>query len=406
MTTLLLRSLTVVVFAVAALAQGGGTGSPRRVVYLLAGQSNVEGMQGAAVCASATGQALPNVDYWRAQYVDATGDFQLAGPLATPGTAMLELGHALGVHHAAEEVEVVMMAIGGSALLARNQLVSGAWIDDSSPLSNRGTLMHRMAPVLQSLAQRRIDELHIVWGQGETDCLRIGSGAAARDEYWYWSQVLFGWMALLTGNHQSYRVHLITLGSIELPDHWSLGGGTLTHATERVRDAYFRLERQPIVPDGWGPFIASAAHHYDLPHVANDPLHLAPCAYVTLAQRIADGVLAPAAQAKVTARELTEPIADTFVIPASVQLAEYKSDDSPFFGVEVNGAAVTGVHVRTVGSSILVQLSTPVTKLDRVTIRYVKGSGFGAHWALSRPITADASGPLASRPLEPFVLSR
>lgn len=221
---MLQRSLRAAVrlVALALLAAAAQAQTPRRV-FVLAGQSNTFELRSLV----GTGCASPGTTQTNVSYAEATSTTGLPGPWSLSPIAitsvvanahpMLTLGNRLGAAFPNEQVELVMIAQSGSALLWRNFVttsgVNGAWVDQASP-GNSLTWMNLMAPVLNALALGANDSLHIVWGQGESDALPGQTTTTA--EYMGWAQIVFAVLAANAGK-STYEVHLVTLGAVYTP---------------------------------------------------------------------------------------------------------------------------------------------------------------------------------------------
>lgn len=407
-------------------AQGdvpGGPPGPPRIVYLLAGQSNIARLASSTPGCGAAGAVRSNVTYFRElAHPLGNGTFVLSPGVPLPlgpgptGPVVLdpifELGTRLGLQRPNDQIEIVMVAQSGSALLLVNQVPPFEfWVNSASWFDTTG-LTFRMNPLLTSLGGA--SEFHIVWGQGETDAL-VGSSVSGNlsFEYEILAQFVFGMLALQAG-HTTYSVHLVTIGAIE-------SAAQSDKLVDHVRDAHANMQRAPLVVPPHVPSIEYAAHHYDLAHDllapgVFDPHHLSPCSYVTLARRIADGISFPAAQARVTGTGLGVPSGNTITIPVNVPLATYAATDSLLFEVIRNSApAPVGMAFATILATptsppaVTVTFPTTVTVLssDTISVRYVAGSGFADKWATTTvPIVAAPSPGVPARLLAPFFLSR
>jgi len=359
--------------------------SPRRLVYVLAGQSNIEKLEISDPSAPSL-SPRSNVVY-RLQYT-------FAAQAAAPTTPMMVLGDRLGAAHPADNVEVVMLAESGSALLLQNIFPPfGFWMDPSS-WGNGAAFMNTVVPLLGSVLQNGtpIDEFHLVWGQGETDILQPVVPGITQAQYEYYAQLLFGWIAFVAGGTQTYEVHLVTPGAIE-------AGWQQPAPADALRDAYFDMERNPMpTPPGWSARIASVAHHYDLKHAVSggqlDPHHLSPTCYVMLAGRIADGIIAPAGMPKISGVLTVSGTDATVSTSAQLTPVALGTSFNNYFAVSDNSGQPVVFQVLVQANSVTVRASTSF--VPPVHVRYVAGSGFNGNWT---------SGPIVSTtgsPLEPF----
>lgn len=376
-------------FVVFATICSGTQAQGKTRAYLLAGQSNIDNLGAAAPgCGPATPTA-PNVT------------FLMAPPIAEP---LLELGNLLGQNQPQDTILVGKISVWGSALLQVNDAGCRWWIN-SANWTDPGSIVMTLLPGLVQLPP--VDELHIVWGQGETDAL-IGRSTIGNLtlEYEALAQVVFAQLAGLSG-HPNCSIHLVTIGAVESP----LQSADLVNM---VRLAHFEMQRSPLFPAT--QTIGYAGHHYDLPHAVLptgiDPHHLAPCSYVQLGKRIADGLLFPNAQPQVLGATLATPTGNTIRIPVNVPLAPYASIGSTLFEVTHQGGVVQNVSIAAVTSpgtnaiDVTLPSSISLQASDRVTVRYVAGSGFQGKWASTTlPVVAAAPG-FAGRPLAPFFLTR
>lgn len=368
-------------------------------MFLLAGQSNIEYMALKNPTGCSTGGPRANVSYFLAAGAQGgTTPFQLVGPFPFATTPLMELGDLLGQAFPQDNVEIVMAARSGSSLLLRNQIPTfESWID-LSYFANPAMLMNRILPALGPLVGA--DELHIVWGQGESDCLSLHPQPVTTFEYWQWAQGLFAWLATNAG-FVKYSVHLVTPGAIE-----TAPPGQTDADADQLRDAYFLMERIPLVLPGLSPTIASVAHHYDIKHDAPngvpDIYHLSDCGYTELARRIARGITAADSLPKLSGAS-SVPNATDVVLDVTAPLVTFPIGTSfvNFFAVSVNGTPVSNFQVGTVGQKLTVRIPAGgLTSTTPITIRYVAGSGFGDQWA------AGGIGTPAGDALEPFLLVR
>ncbi len=376
---------------------------PNRIVYVLAGQSNIDllAISAAGSCAS-PGPTQANVTYWLTSPTTPTpswprGQMNLS-QVPTPFVVsfcppVLTLGNLLGQHHAGSNVEILHMAISGSALLWRNQQPGGeAWIDSVTP-SNPSSLVRRYESAMQQLALGPQDELHIIWGQGETDCYPQGN--TQLQEYADWAQLSFAWMAM-AASKTSYSVHLVTLGALNDP--------VLVDAdVDRIRDAYTSMVASPLTIPLLTPKLDIVAHHYDLKHA--DALHLTTCAYVDLARRIATGITAADSMPMVLPGAPTRlPGGFEATVQSNMPLVTRPPSTvlNNLFTVTVNGIALMNNQftVGVAGQTITVHVNAgTLTSATPLSIRYVPGSGNGRSWDASAPI-ADAS---MGMPLSGFI---
>jgi hypothetical protein len=376
----------------------------RRIVYMLAGQSNMAAFSNATGGAcTPPGPTQANVTYW---FAGPTGT-STAWPLGQLGLApiplsvvltvippALTLGNRLGARHPNDKVELVGAALSGSSLLWRNGQAHGgeSWVDPTS-LTNPETRMRRLELAMGQLALGPQDELHIIWCQGESDCLPGDNTTTA--EYSVWAQVLFGWMAWSAGM-ASYDVHLISLGSLNQSFR-------IDDDVNQVRDAFSTMPAAPIQFSGMQATILNAGHHYDLAHV--DDLHLLPCEYVNLANRAVNGILNPGALPRLASVAPTVISATEFTLTTTVDLATVLATQAKnsLFDISVNGTPVpsSAFTVEASGKTLLFRLpAAALTTSTPISIRHVAGSGFGRGWETFPPF-ADA---VLGLPLEPFLL--
>lgn len=370
------------------------------IVYVFAGQSNVEFL-GLPSPTCATAPARANVVYH-----GLLGGRGGAAPLVltppipfAPQLPLMEVGERLGRHHPDDLVVVVLLARAGSALLMRNASVFApreAWVDPLLP-SNPGALLRRLGPALTQIAQMLPRELHIVWGQGESDCAARPARPPSADEYAKEVQYLFADLATAIGVN-SYDVHLVTLGSILSP-------AQPPAAVDAIREAYFAMERAPMPIPGKQVRIASVAHHYDLPHPLFAPglpdiYHLDPCGYVELARRIGAGIAEPGSLPRVRGLSLS---GDTRLqVTATVPLVSFPATTTVnhLFELEIGGVVETAFTVECFDDKLSIDLPTLPKPAPALRLRYIVGSGYGANWPSSALRTP------AGLPLEPFVLTR
>jgi len=365
---------------------------PRRLVYVLAGQSNIEKL--ATTTGGPSLSARTNVLYRLPQ------PSAWAPQTTVPNTPMMVLGDRLGAAHPGDNFEVVMMAKSGSALLERNNALGfGYWMNPNN-WGDTFALMNAAVPLVGTALRTMppnpppIDEFHIVWGQGETDILQPLVPGVTQTDYENFAQLLFGVIALVAGGTQTLQVHLVTPGAIEAS--WQLPA-----PADALRDAYFNMERNPMAPPtGWSVAITNVAHHYDLPHFVGsgglDPHHLSDAAYVTLANRIADGILTPASLPKITGVLVLNGADAKLATTQPLAPSAFTTAFNNYFTVSDGSPAPIGL-------TISVQSNTLIFRAVRnwvspVNIRYVAGSGFNLNWT-SGPLATPA--PAAS-PLEPF----
>lgn len=380
----------------------------QRVVYVLTGQSNTD-LLGTTILAGNpcawSGPSPANVTYhltfasaptaqWPKGQQQLSGDYSWAVAAFQPPLQVL--GSRLALQQPSAQIQIVHAAWSGSALLWRNRQPNGeAWVDPVTP-GNTSTLGRRLETVMQQLALGAQDELHFVWGQGESDCFL---GATTQEgEYSDWVRLLFGWLAQAAGKTK-YSVHLVTLGGMydaSLPP-------TTTNA---LRDAFFRLPDNPLTLPGQAASYAPVAHHYDMAHPVGDAYHLTPCGYRALADRIADGILQPGLVPRVLDAGMSvAPNGFDIVVQTSTPLAAVGAGPGPttFFSLAVNGVPVApaGFQVSTSGADLIVRyLAGGLTSSTPIELRHVPGTGWGTTWQTTVPI----QGAALALPLEPFVL--
>lgn len=366
----------------------------RRIVYLFAGQSNTSRL-GSRSCPSAP--SLPSNVKW------------LIGTTPAAHSGLFDFASAVGAAHYPSTVLIGMAAFEGSALLERNSHPS--WFPAQLPYWFGGPnelLANSVANAALILSQGPVDELHIVWGQGESDCISANPAMPTFD-YWAGVQFVTGAIAAPIGL-PTYTVHLVTIGSIDIPPTAAPGSPYQDPTdVDQIRDAYFALDRVPPLTLPWpvNPTYRSVAHHYDLPHL--DEYHLQNCEYRSLARRIADGIIFPSARARVNGTTLPSPNLTTNIIniPTTTPLDPYTGGTN-HFRILHNGANLPVQSITTSGSNIVVQLATGTTFAsgDTLSVRYIHGSGYNQNWATLTPIRSVAAGAAGKRVLEPFVLSR
>ncbi len=353
-------------------------------------------------CAS-PGPTQSNVTYWFAGVTGTSAAWPLGqlGLAPIPTSAVLTvsppaltLGNRLGAAHPNDQVELVGIARSGSALLWRNGQAHGgeSWIDPAS-LLNPETRVRRLELAMGQLGLTAQDELHILWCQGESDC-KPGNNTTAV-EYSIWAQVAFGWMAWSAGV-TSYDVHLVSLGSLNQSFR-------VDNDVNQVRDAFITMPVAPLQFLGMQATIQNAAHHYDLPH-AND-LHLLPCEYVTLANRLADGILKPHALPRLASDSARVISSTEFTLTTTVPLAPVAPTQTKnsLFDISINGLPVPSANftVEAAGDTLIFRLPAgSLTATTPIRVRHVAGSGFGRGWETFAPFT-DAAFRL---PLEPFLV--
>lgn len=393
------RLAALALLTVAASAQSDDA-APRRV-FVLAGQSNTFELRSLV----GTGCASPGTTQPNVSYAEATSTTGLPGPWSlTPiplasvvanAHPMLTLGNRLGAAFPNEQVELVMIAQSGSALLWRNFLhapsaVNGGWVDEGNP-GNPLSWMILMAPVMNALALTSNDSLHFVWGQGESDALPGMTTTTA--EYMGWAQIVFAVLAANAGKSQ-YDVHLVTLGAVYTP---------LVNGADwnRIRDAFFGMPSNILPLPGIQATIRPAAHHYDLEH--RDVVHLTACESVALASRIADGILTPSALPLRSAAAPSVVGGTDIVIPTTVALApmSFGQDTNKFFEVSVGSAILSpgDFEVGTSGASLIVRVTAGGVTATNFSVRYVAGTGDALDWQ-TMPTPVDAVLGLS---LEPFI---
>lgn len=383
--------------AASGLAQGQDAVAPRRIVYLFAGQSNIFNLSRDLSQTCYTITAAPN-------------NTRFFPPGSYTNTPLLEVGRLLGQAHALnnDNVDIVNMAVSGSALLKRNSNPPGYsqqsyWMDETNILGDANALLNWYVTGAASLLipnQPPIDELHIVWGQGETDCISTNPFMPGFD-YWFWCQRLMKEIAVKM-SATTYHVHLVTIGAIEISPTASVPQDPLD--VNEIRDAYFAMDRFVLPFTGMTPYYRTVAHHYDLLHATGgtDPYHLDPCAYVTLAQRIAAGILTPGWQPRLASGITLQP-PNQFTVTVSTGLTTTSTGSAEkYFEVTVGGAVQTGFAVQAAGTTITFTLTQTLPTNPLITVRHVHGSGFGLLWANPAvPLRAATGGA----PLEPFVVS-
>jgi hypothetical protein len=305
----------------------------------------------------------------------------------------LTLGNRLGTYHFPNTVELVAATLSGSALLWRNraQPSGEAWVDPETP-DNTSTRVRRLELTMQQLNLGPADELHFIWCQGESDCFP-GTNTTT-SEYRDWAQLIFGWLAQAAGN-SNYNVHLITLGALNEP-------ALLDDDVNRVRDAFTQLPTAGFTIPGAQSTISTAANHYDLQH--SDTLHLQPCDYVLLANRLADGIIHPAMVPRITSSFPTVISSNEFTLTTNVTLATVTSTQimNTLFDVTVNGALLNPAEfkVEVSGTTILIRCNSGgFSGSTQISVRYVAGSGFNRKWDMFPPIKDAVLG----LPLEPYV---
>jgi hypothetical protein len=371
-----------------------------RVVYVLAGQSNIEFLTTGALPTTPTcghtGTLQPLVTYFQPG-LSPSGLTAVAFTPA-PHVAVRTLGEALGAHHTGRPVEIVQIAQSASALLASNYYgfvsvyptLNGAWVDETN-LFHPFAWANVLAPVLASRGLGAADELHIVWGQGESDFL--AGMTTSEDQYSFWAQVVFAQLAFAAGK-TDYVVHLVTPGAL-YSSSWP--GASL----DRLRDAYFHMPSSVIVFGGFHPRIRTAAHHYDLEHA--DGPHLSHCGYVELAGRIAAGIAAPTSLAQVSGATSVSGGTDIAIATSgALATAAFGQASNKFFEVRVGGVALSpsDFEVAAGAAGLTVRVPAGGVTATNFSVRHVAGSGYTLDWA-TMPTFVDASSAL---PLEPFVL--
>lgn len=377
--------------AAAALAQSGND-ALGRVVYVLAGQSNMAELWTLTgpTCGQTT--TLPaNLTFWQPS---TSGPLRAVTTLPAASTPVRTLGERLALAHAPRPVEILMVAQSASALLKRNSLFPGvnqSWVNEANP-TDLLAWMHYGGFVASTLNLTAADELHIVWGQGESDCINGQTTTVA--EYSFWSQFVFAVFATYT-NKSAYDVHLVTVGAL-YDAAWSTG------VIDNIRDAFFEMPSNTIVFPGFQPTIRTAAHHYDLERRV-DGVHLTHCASVELANRIADGILQPLQLPRVTGVTAVSGGTD-IKIATNVNLVTVPAGQASnkFFEVTVGATTLSPAdfEVSANGSSLTIHVPAGGVTSNNFTVRHVAGPGFGLDWA-TMPTFTDT---VLFAPLEPFHL--
>ena len=395
----ILTALSLILLGALGTAQAAPL-APQRAVYVLAGQSNTADLRNlvGSGCPSA-GVTQPNVTYW-----EATSSTGTLGPwsrtqiptasVVAAAHPMLTLGNRLGAAHPGQQVEVLMIAQGASALLWRNFVttagVNGACVDQAAP-GNPFTWMRLMEPVMQSLALGGADEFHIVWGQGESDALP--GQTTTTQEYIDWAQIVFAWLAAHAGKSE-YTVHLVTLGALYTP---LVNGADM----ERIRDALFRMPGSVLPLPGITATILPAAHHYDLGH--RDPAHLTACESTVLAGRIADGILQPGAlPLRVDAAPTLVGTTDIVIgTTAKLVAVPFGQASNKFFEVTRAGVVLSpsDFEISAAGFALTVRVPSGGLTPTNFSVRHVFGTGNGLDWE-TMPTFVDT---VLGLPLEPFI---
>ncbi len=398
----MLRTLARLAFVAVAFLSLAATSPAQagRVVYVLAGQSNIEFLTTGSIpptpTCGHTGALNPLVTYF--QPGASPAGLTAVAFTPAPHVAVRTLGEALGAHHAGRPVEIVQIAQSGSALLASNYLgfvstyptLNLAWVDETN-IFQPFAWANVLAPVLASRGLGAADELHIVWSQGESDFL--AGMNTSEDQYSFWAQVVFAQLAFAAGK-SSYVVHLVTPGAL----YSSVWPGP---SLDRLRDAYFHMPSNVIVFGSFQPTIHTVAHHYDLEH--SDAPHLSHCGYVELAGRIAAGIAAPASLARVSGATSVSGGTDISISTAgALATAAFGQASNKFFEVRVRGLTLSpsDFEVAAGAAGLTVRVPAGGVTATNFSVRHVAGSGYTLDWA-TMPTFVDAASGL---PLEPFVL--
>ncbi|MCK6445605.1 MAG: hypothetical protein L6Q99_04370 [Planctomycetes bacterium] len=362
-----------------------------RVVYVLAGQSNMAELWTLTGTTCGQTATLPsNLTFWEPTFTPTLHAVTTVPAATTP---VRTLGEQLALAHAPRQVDILMVAQSGSSLLRRNAPFtsgSGSWINEAVP-TDITAWAHFGGYVASTLNLNAADELHIVWGQGESDCINGQTTTVA--EYSFWSQFVFAVFAAYT-NKLTYDVHLVTVGALYDPN-WSNG------VVNNIRDAFFEMPSNVIVFPGFLPTIRTAAHHYDLDR-RTDGVHLTHCASVELADRIADGILQPLQLPRGTG---TTSVSSTDIkIATNVNLVTVPlgQASNKFFEVTVGGTTLSpsDFEISASGSSLTIHVPTGGVTPTNFTVRHVAGPGIGLDWA-TMPTFTDT---VLFAPLEPFHL--
>lgn len=377
--------------ATAALAQSGDD-AMGRVVYVLAGQSNIAELWTLTGPTCGQTSTLPsNLTFWEPAL---TPTLHATTTVPAPSTPARTLGERLALFHAPRPVDVLMVAQGASALLKRNTTftgVNGCWVNETNP-TDIAAWMHFGGFVASTLNLTAADDLHIVWGQGESDC--INGQTTTEAEYSLWSQVVFAVFAAYT-QKSAYDVHLVTVGALYDPN-WSTG------VVDRIRDAYFEMPANLVAFPGYQPTIQPAAHHYDLERRV-DGVHLTHCASVELADRIADGIIQPLQLPRVTGTTSVSGGTD-ITINTNVNLVTVPASQASnkFFEVTVGATTLSPseFEVSASGSALVIHVPGGGVTATNFTVRHVAGPGVGLDWA-TMPTFTDT---VLLAPLEPFHL--
>lgn len=363
-----LRTLGLLLLATASLPA-------QRVVYLLAGQSNIANLNLGAPDASLT---RANVTY-----------FDFGHPLGSPTAAAptMEIGHQLGQLHSGWQVDVVQIAVSGSALLKQNNAGFGYWLPAADPMS----ILSGYQPILSNWPSTQL--LRIVWSQGETDMLH----GISQDEYAGNVQLVFG---ALSGFFPTVpvEVYLAVPGALD-PTPCA---AVQNQAADSVRDAYNWLHDQATPPFP----TRIVAHHYDLPHavakcnnVYVPDVHLSFDGYLEFGHRIGYGIVNPSSYFDVTGSTFSASTIDLTL--SDVAVAPPATANNMFVTSITSGSTVTQVlptSATLLSPTVLRLAYTGVNFLtvQHIEVRYVAGAGVAATWQ-AQAVHSYKTLPLASR---------
>lgn len=289
-------------------------------------------------------------------------------PDSLVGRAQLRLGALLGdLHGPAVQVSVHQNAVGSSSV-HQNYRQPGRpyWLGDSA------SIMATAAPT--SLVAVNASEVRIIWGQGETDA----SFGVPRDDDAYYTVSVFDQIRSLVFKSR-VEVFLVAPGRIETPP-------PARDAIDNVRDAYTQLDGF----DNGAVACRIVAHHYDLPHV--DPIHLSEPGYVTLAERIGEGIADPTLSTTITA----SAIAGQMIKLTTSELLAGGVGSPDLFELTINGTAYPS-WVWSFGLSVYllpVAGSPSLATATSVTLRHIPGRGLGLFGWTQSPIVSARGAPL------------
>jgi hypothetical protein len=298
----------------------------------------------------------------------------------------MHLGHQLGqLHGPSNRVDVLQIAVSGSALEQANDQGSGYWFPEPSILTV-------VRPVLQLFPAT---QLRIIWSQGETDML----SGIAEDQYVGTVQQVFDTLRLMFPG-VPMEVYLVVPGAL---DPACSGAQVQDFAADSVRDAYNALHDQTAPPFP----MRIGAHHYDLKHelipcagtVITD-VHLSFSSYEELGQRIGDGIANPNTYFDVTgstvvsANVIDLQLSNTATTPPAAATNLFRTTIRT--GPTSATALPTSVALQGANALRLTYTGVNFTIATGIDVRYVAGAGISTKW-VAQAVHSVQGLPLASR---------